>query len=178
MLLPEDLITDDKTDAIDAEDPKMSALEDIVGRTDFDDLSDDEIIELLKQYGISEEDLEELLEDMDAVKSADSVADDNNNIDPLNIDAVDSLLDANTKQAQQMANEDNTEVKVTEEDKDDDGDPDKVTIKKEDPEEDGLPLDFEDEDVHSEKEDDPHDTNVLSDSTQKNIIGALSSFRW
>ena len=72
--------------------------------------------------------------------------------------------------AQQMSNEDGTEVDVTKVDKDGDGDTDKVTIEKQKP---------EDDDDNSDKSDDePHDETVLSDARLKNIIGTISQFKY
>ena len=71
--------------------------------------------------------------------------------------------------AQQMSNEDGTEVDVTKVDKDGDGDTDKVTIEKQKLEDDG----------NSDKSDDkPHDEAVLSDARLKNIIGTISQFKY
>lgn len=71
--------------------------------------------------------------------------------------------------AQQMSNEDGTEVDVTEVDKDGDGDADKVTIEKQKLEDDG----------NSDKSDDkPHDGTVLSDARLKNIISTISQFKY
>ena len=80
-------------------------------------------------------------------------------------DGLDIDLDA-----QQMSNEDGTEVDVTKVDKDGDGDTDKVTIEKQKP---------EDDDDNSDKSDDkPHDETVLSDARLKNIIGTISQFKY
>ena len=71
--------------------------------------------------------------------------------------------------AQQMSNEDGTEVDVTEVDKDGDGDADKVIIEKQKLEDDG----------NSDKSDDkPHDGTVLSDARLKNIISTISQFKY
>lgn len=71
--------------------------------------------------------------------------------------------------AQQMSNEDGTEVDVTEVDKDGDGDTDKVTIEKQKLEDDG----------NSDKSDDkPHDGTVLSDVRLKNIVSTISQFKY
>ena len=76
--------------------------------------------------------------------------------------------------AQQMSNEDNTEVDVTEVDKDGDGDTDKVTIEKQKPEDDDNS-----DDGNADKSDDkPHDGTVLSDARLKNIIGTISQFKY
>lgn len=149
------IIIDDVTDARDAEDTSMSALEDVVGRDDFDDLSDEEIIELLKQYDLSEEEIDDLLTDIDNVKTADNMSD-------------------TAAKAQSMADEDNTEVTVTEEDRDDDGDTDKITVEKESEETDGLPLDFVD--GEEEDNDEPHDEKVAN--VTNDIAKTLSGYRW
>ena len=82
-------------------------------------------------------------------------------------DGLDIDLDA-----QQMSDEDGTEVDVTEVDKDGDGDTDKVTIEKQEPEDD-------DKSDKSDKSDDkPHDVTVLSDARLKNIIGTISQFKY
>src|SRR5574344_822249 len=101
---------------------------------DLVDLSDDEIKNRILKYGLDPADMKEVYDTVKAVQEAEALGDEN--IDPLNIDAVDALADANTKEAKRMANEDQTKVKVTEEDKDSDGDADKTTIEKEDPEDD------------------------------------------
>ncbi len=105
-------------------------------------------------------------------------------------DGLDIDLDA-----QQMSNEDGTKVDITEVDKDGDGDTDKVTIKKQKPEDDGNSDDGnadkvtikkqkpEDDgnsdDGNADKSDDkPHDGTVLSDARLKNIIGTISQFKY
>lgn len=78
--------------------------------------------------------------------------------------------------AQQMSNEDGTEVDVTKVDKDGDGDTDKVTIEKQKPEDDDN---SDKSDDNSDKSDDkPHDGTVLSDARLKNIIGTISQFKY
>ena len=117
---------------------------------DLVDLSDDEIKSRILKYGLDPADMKEVYDTVKAVQEAEALGDENldplnidavdkladENLDPLNIDAVDKLADANTKSAKDMANEDQTKVKVTEEDKDSDGDTDKITVEKEDPEDD------------------------------------------
>ena len=171
------------------------------------DKSQDEIMSALDAYNLSPAEVTDILDMIDDIKAAESMADENT--------------------AQNMANEDNTEVTVTEEDSDGDGDPDKVTMEKDTPEDDGEE-DYSDiveliNSLPDDEEEDPHDeglagettleedlmmnpdmspteysakaaekrgakkgepapdldlNNVLSDKTQKNIIGALSQFRW
>ena len=98
---------------------------------DLVDLSDDEIKNRILKYGLDPADMKEVYDTVKAVQEAEALGDEN--IDPLNIDNVDAILDANTKEAKRMANEDQTKVKITEEDKDSDGDTDKTTNEKEDP---------------------------------------------
>ncbi len=97
---------------------------------DLVDLSDDQIKDRILTYGLDPADMKDVYDTVKQVQAAEAEA--AKNQDPLSLENVDALADANTKQAQQMANEDNTEVTVTEEDKDNDGDTDKVTVTKED----------------------------------------------
>ena len=97
---------------------------------DLVDLSDDQIKDRILTYGLDPADMKDVYDTVKQVQEAEAEA--AKNQDPLSLENVDALADANTKQAQQMANEDNTEVTVTEEDKDNDGDTDKVTVTKED----------------------------------------------
>ena len=71
--------------------------------------------------------------------------------------------------AQQMSNEDDTEVDVTKVDKDGVGDTDTVTIEKQKP---------EDDDNSDKSDDKPHDGTGLSDARLKNIIGTISQFKY
>ena len=120
--------------------------------SDLVDLSDDEIKERILKYDLDPADAEELFNIVKDVQNAESLA------------------DQHTKKAQQMANEDNTDVKVTEEDKDSDGDTDKVTIEKETPTNDGNSTLTEEEaaDLNdfSEKEDEPHDEKIANKTNQ------------
>lgn len=155
--------------------------------------SDEEINAKLDSYDLTPEDREDILETVKEVRQAEALADENT--DPINIDTIDKMADAAASEdsedsedrAQQMANEDNTEVTVTEEDKDNDGDVDKTVIEKEDAENDAGALSDEDkEDIDtyvnsfgnaSEDEDNPHDT-IVSDARMKNIINTLSQFKY
>lgn len=146
---------------------------------DLVDLSDDEIKDRILKYGLSPEDMKEVYDTVKAVQEAEALGDEN--IDPLNIDNVDAILDANTKEAKRMANEDQTKVKVTEEDKDSDGDTDKTTIEKEDPEDDMELTDeeraviksmesdkgTEEPDNSSETEDKPHEEPKFKNKTNQ-----------
>ena len=119
---------------------------------DLVDLSDDEIKDRILKYDLDPADAEELFNIVKDVQKAESIA------------------DQNTKKAQQMANEDNTDVKVTEEDKDSDGDTDKVTIEKEMPTNDGDSTLTEEETAElndfSEEDDEPHDEKIANKTNQ------------
>mgnify|MGYP000441720046 FL=1 len=146
---------------------------------DLVDLSDDEIKDRILKYGLDPADMKEVYDTVKAVQEAEALGDEN--IDPLNIDNVDKLADANTKVAKSMANEDQTKVKVTEEDKDSDGDADKVTVEKEDPEDDteltdeeraiiesmGTDEGTEEPDNSSETEDKPHEEPKFKNKTNQ-----------
>ena len=146
---------------------------------DLVDLSDDEIKNRILKYGLDPADMKEVYDTVKAVQEAEALGD--KNIDPLNLDAVDALADANTKEAKRMANEDQTKVKVTEEDKDSDGDTDKTTIEKEDPEDDmeltdeeraviesmGSDKGTESSDNSSETEDKPHEEPKFKNKTNQ-----------
>ena len=146
---------------------------------DLVDLSDDEIKDRILKYGLDPADMKEVYDTVKAVQEAEALGDEN--IDPLNIDAVDALADANTKEAKRMANEDQTKVKITEEDKDSDGDTDKTTIEKEDPEDDmeltdeeraviksmGPDKGTEEPDNSSETEDKPHEEPKFKNKTNQ-----------
>ena len=146
---------------------------------DLVDLSDDEIKDRILKYGLDPADMKEVYDTVKAVQEAEALGDEN--IDPLNIDNVDKLADANTKVAKSMANEDQTKVKITEEDKDSDGDPDKTTIEKEDPEDDmeltdeeraviesmGSDKGTEEPDNSSEVEDKPHEEPKFKNKTNQ-----------
>ena len=146
---------------------------------DLVDLSDDEIKDRILKYGLSPEDMQDVYDTVKAVQEAEAIGD--KNLDPLSLDKVDALADANTKEAKRMANEDNTRVKVTEEDKDSDGDTDKTTIEKESPEDDmeltdeeraviesmGSDKGTEELDNSSETEDKPHEAPKLKNKTNQ-----------
>ena len=146
---------------------------------DLVDLSDDEIKDRILKYGLSPEDMKEVYDTVKAVQEAEAVGDENS--DPLSLENVDALADANTKAAKRMANEDQTKVKVTEEDKDSDGDTDKTTIEKEDPEDDteltdeeraiiesmGSDEGTEEPDNSSETEDKPHEEPKFKNKTNQ-----------
>ena len=146
---------------------------------DLVDLSDDEIKDRILKYGLSPEDMKEVYDTVKAVQEAEAVGDENS--DPLSLENVDALADANTKSAKRMANEDQTKVKVTEEDKDSDGDTDKITVEKEDPEDDteltdeeraiiesmGSDKGTEELDNSSETEDKPHEEPKFKNKTNQ-----------
>lgn len=115
------------------------------------DKSDDEIMEALSSYDLAPEDMTDVLDLVDAVREAES-------LNGQNI-------------AQDMANEDNTEVSVTEEDSDGDGDMDKVTVEKDEPEDDEEFSDISDSEMAalksltSDEGDDPHDEGLAGETT-------------
>lgn len=125
------------------------------------DLPDEEIDAKLAEYELDPDDVADIKDLINAERMANSDAAKN----PLSIDKVDTMADNAAEKAQEMANEDNTPVEVTETDKDSDGDVDKVEIEQKDNEDD------------SEK---PHDSELSEDDkdTQRNIIGALSDHRF
>ena len=118
------------------------------GAVDIEDF--DALNAYLDDKGLESKEKNEILELINDVLTAE---------DGLNIDA----------DAQQMSNEDDTEVDVTKIDKDGDGDTDKVTIEKQKP---------EDDDNSGKSDDKPHDETVLSDARLKNIIGTISQFKY
>lgn len=146
---------------------------------DLVDLSDDEIKDRILKYGLSPSDMQEVYDTVKAVQEAEALGDEN--LDPLNLDAVDALADIDAKKAKGMANEDQTSVKVTEEDKDSDGDTDKITVEKEDPENDteltdeeraiinsiGSDEGTEEPDNSSEAEDKPHEAPKFKNKTNQ-----------
>ena len=146
---------------------------------DLVDLSDDEIKDRILKYGLSPEDMQEVYDTVKAVQEAEALGDENP--DPLSLENIDALADANTKEAKRMANEDQTKVKVTKEDKDSDGDADKVTVEKEDPEDDteltdeeraiiesmGTDEGTEEPDNSSETEDKPHEEPKFKNKTNQ-----------
>lgn len=134
---------------------------------DLVDLSDDEIKDRILKYGLNPADMQDVYNTVKAVQEAEALGDENS--DPLSLENVDAILDANTKEAKRMANEDKTKVKVTEEDKDSDGDTDKTTIEKENPEDDKKLIDntIKEGDNSSETEDKPHEEPKLKNKTNQ-----------
>lgn len=134
------------------------------------DLSDDEVQNKLNEYDLPQEWKDDILDTLSAVRESEAgVA----NL-PQNADFA-AEVEAD---AQAMANEDNTPVEVTEEDKDSDGDTDKKTIEKTETKND-------EEDNSSESEDKPHDSKVTSDVRLKNVDNStnsiartLANYRW
>lgn len=156
---------------------------------DLVDLNDDQIKDRILKYGLSPEDMKEVFDTVKAVQAAEGEAD--KNPDPISLENADALADANAKQ---MANEDQTTVKVTEEDKDSDGDTDKTTVEKTGPEDDmtltdeeralidsiGSDEGTEEPDNASETEDKPHEepkfknkTNQLARFLGENRLGGM-----
>ena len=144
------------------------------------DASDEEIMAKLDEYELSDEDKSDVLETIKQVKEAEGLA--NKNPDPLSIENVDAMADA---QAKQMADKDNTAVAVTSIDKDGDGDTDTTTIEKTNSNvsedeikamqdllySDDDPEDNSDEGNSSESDDKPNDS-------MKNITSTLSQFKY
>lgn len=144
------------------------------------DASDEEITTKLDEYGLSDEDKADVLETIKQVKEAEGLADENP--DPLSLENVDAMADA---QAKQMADEDDTAVTITSEDKDGDGDTDTTTIEKTDSNvsDDDIKAmqdllygdddseDNSDEGNSNESEDKPNDS-------MKNITSTLSQFKY
>ena len=144
-------------------------------------LSDDEVVPFLTDQGLSEEDIDEAMEVLEALKGMDAEAKDNiTNTEPG--DAAERIASDNMDDAEQaaakMADEDDSEVTVTEEDKDSDGDMDKVTIKKEEPEDDMSLTDEErsalDAYMNGESGDTPHD----AENSTNSIAQHLSQYRY
>ena len=123
------------------------------GAVDIEDF--DALNAYLDDKGLEPKEKDEILELINDVLTAE---------DGINIDA----------DAQQMSNEDGTEVDVTKIDKDGDGDTDKVTIEKQKPEDD----DNSDEGNADKSDDKPHDETVLSDARLKNIVSTISQFKY
>ena len=166
----------------------IDELEQALVDTYGDKIDNDSIREYLKQQGIdssglTDEDLDaitnEVLELMLVDQAADSDAAENplslENVDamadaaaaenPFSIDKVDAMADEAA--AQKMADEDNTPVTKKETDTDNDGDIDKVSIKKSKPKKDKKSEESEDDNAQ-ESEDDPHETKLNS-----NLIDAV-----
>lgn len=169
-------------------------------------MSDDEAIPYLTSEGYNESDIDEIMDLLDAVKNTEGETTNDilsNDTEPSTVaddmtSGQERVASDAIEQAEHMANEDDTPVTVKEKDSDDDGDPDKVTIKKDKPDDD-LELSPEEEkalddfygkgnkseskpekkseDNNDKKNDKPHD-QVLSDRTMKNIISTISSFRF
>lgn len=129
---------------------------------------DAEIAAKIDSYDLDDATKEEIMESILDVREADKLADENTG-------DVEGL-------AESMAKEDNSEVTVTAEDEDNDGDLDNLSIEKKDSEDD-TPEEVSQEDLESlrsltgnstEEADDPHDESKLN----SNVIGALSAHRW
>lgn len=146
---------------------------------DLVDLSDDEIKDRILKYGLDPADMQDVYNTVKDVQEAEALA--GENPDPLSLENVDALADANTKAAKGMANEDQTKVKITEEDVDSDDDTDKVTIEKEEPEDDmeltdeersiiesmGTDEGTEEPDNSSETEDKPREEPKIKNKTNQ-----------
>lgn len=117
---------------------------------------------LKNEWGLNDDEVASLLEDVADVENADKAADTNviaegvknGNIDD-SVDRIASDQDSELEEkAAKMAGGDNTDVKVTKTDTDGDGDVDKAEVKKEKPEDDSK---------NSEAEDKPHDKDLTDE---------------
>lgn len=154
------------------------------------DASDEEIAEKLAKYDLSPEDMEDVMQTIQDVRDAEATEDIHAAGEDL--DKVDAMADT---QAQSMANEDNTPVTVTKEDKDSDGDADKVTIEQDGNEDDlsneahsaidtlvnnsdelkeSADFQNESEDHSSEEADKPHD----EENSTNQIANHLANYRF
>jgi hypothetical protein len=118
---------------------------------------------LKNEWGLDDNEVASLLEDVADVEAADSAADANvvaegvksGNISD-GLDRIASDQDAELEEkAVKMAKDDSTDVKVTETDKDSDGDTDKVEIEKKKPDDDEV--------KNSEEGDKPHDEEAAEE---------------
>lgn len=116
--------------------------------SDLVDLSDEEIESKLKEYQLDPEDEADVRDTLAQLRAAESEAD----TLPQNSDFAKEVED----DAQQMANEDETDVTITEEDSDGDGDTDSVSVEKET---------TDDDSVGEEEDDDPHDQELADNKT-------------
>ena len=112
--------------------------------------------------------------------TAERMADTDAEKNPLSLENVDKMADA----AAEMSASDGTPVKVTEQDKDNDGDPDKVTIEKDEPNDDTV-LGKSEKESLPDVEDEPHDKNLVEDEPKEEpenssnaIAQVLASHRW
>lgn len=139
----------------------MDALDEFFEKLDKVNIEDhDAVMKLMDECNLTPEEQTDAWDVLEVVMAADKTADKPENLDPINIDNVDALADA----AKDMADEDKSDVKVTEVDKDEDGDSDKVTIEKEAPEKDGA----------SDKEDNPHDQEMSEEKEPENSTNLLA----
>ena len=126
----------------------------------------DEQLDLLESMGITGDDAAEIinavLEQDEEVADVDAKV--NEDVTKANIREV------KRRMAQGMANEDGTEVSVTEEDSDGDGDVDKVEVEKSEPEEDEVYYIGSDEGNSDELDDKPHDEGT---KFNPNILSAI-----
>lgn len=114
---------------------------------------------LKNEWGLNDDEVASLLEDVAAVENADNVADTNVTAEGIKSGNISDSLDRIAsdqdneleEKAAKMAGSDGTDVTVAESDTDGDGDIDKAEIKKEKPEDDSK---------NSEAEDKPHDKEV------------------
>lgn len=139
------------------------------------DGSDEEIMSVLDKYDVEPSEVKGIFDMINAIKNEDqdaidAAADADAAKNPISLDKVDAMAD---EAAKNMAAEDNTDVKVESEDKDSDGDSEKVTIEKETSEDDSKDTISED-DNSSEAEDKPHEEENKTNQFAKH----LSNFRY
>ena len=117
---------------------------------------------LKNEWGLNDDEVASLLEDVAAVEDADKAADTNVTAEGIKSGNISDSLDRIAsdqdneleEKAAKMAGSDGTDVTVTEADTDGDGDVDKAEIKKEKPEDDSK---------NSEAEDKPHDKGLTDE---------------
>lgn len=117
---------------------------------------------LKNEWGLNDDEVASLLEDVAAVEDADKTADTNVTAEGIKSGNISDSLDRIAsdqdneleEKAAKMAGGDNTDVTVTEADTDGDGDVDKAEVKKEKPEDDSK---------NSEADDKPHDKDLTDE---------------
>lgn len=129
----------------------QEAIEEMVTKiaSEYIDMPEDKVLEELKTAGFDQEDIDDIMETIAEVKAAET--------------------GSTEEEAQQMANEDSTPVKVTEVDKDSDGDVDKTIVEKKEPDDDDVKNPSEE---HTKEEDKPNDS---SDNDDDDFASAIES---
>lgn len=132
----------------------QEAIEEMVTKiaSEYIDMPEDKVLEELKTAGFDQEDIDDIMETIAEVKAAET--------------------GSTEEEAQQMANEDSTPVKVTEVDKDSDGDADKTVVEKKEPDDDGIKNPSEE---HTKEDDKPNDSVDDDDSDFASAIESANS---